>query len=197
SIITPAYNEKDNIEPLYEALKAVFATLENHDFELIFVNDGSKDGTSLEIRKLSEKDERVKYLEFSRNFGKETATTCGINHSSGDACILIDADLQHPVELIPEFIKKWEKGFEVVIGVRRRNKSASLLKRMGSCIFYKINKSISDVGNTKVPAGSTDFRLMDRVVIDEFNRFTEKNRMTRGLIDWLGFRRGFISFEAK
>jgi len=196
SVIIPTYNEKENIHPLCKTLKPILEKLA-YDFEVIFVDDGSRDGTLDEIKKIAKKDARVKYLQFSRNFGKETATTCGINYCSGDACILIDADLQHPVELIPEFVKKWEEGFEVVVGVRKRNKNASLVKKIGSFLFYKINRSLVDVGKVQTPAGSTDFRLLDRVVIDAFNAFTEKTRMTRGLIDWLGFRRAFISFEAK
>jgi dolichol-phosphate mannosyltransferase len=106
---------------------------------------------------------------------------------------MLDADMQHPIELIPEFISKWEKGFEVVIGIRNKNKSVGFLKKIGSAIFYKIINKITDV---EVVPNSTDFRLLDRVVIDEFNRFTETNRMTRALIDWLGFRRDYINFEA-
>ncbi|HRY82184.1 MAG TPA: glycosyltransferase family 2 protein [Candidatus Moranbacteria bacterium] len=194
SIIIPAYNEEKNIIPIYKEIAKAFDILEaGYIHEIFFINDGSVDTTAGEIKKLVQKDKMVKYIEFSRNFGKEMATSAGLNHCSGDACIMIDADSQHPAELISEFIKKWEQGFEVVIGVRKKSKSDSWPKKLGSQIFYKILNKISDI---EVVPGSTDFRLLDRKVINEFNRFTETNRMTRGLIDWLGFKRSFIYFEA-
>ncbi len=196
SIIVPIYNEKANILLFHMALNPILENLP-YDFEIIFVDDGSLDDTIDEIKKLTKKDIRVKYLEFSRNFGKETAMTAGIDNCRGEACLIIDADLQHPVELIPEFVKKWEEGFEVVVGVRKRNKKAGLIKQIGSYLFYKIIRAISNEGKIKMPVGATDFRLLDRVVIEEFKRFTERSRMTRSLIDWLGFRRIFIDFEAR
>lgn len=194
AIIIPAYNEEKNIVPVYDALKKVFAPLaDSYEFEIVFVNDGSMDNTIREIEKLSQNDSMVKYIDFSRNFGKELATTAGINNCLADACIMLDADMQHPVELIPEFIAKWEAGSDVVIGVRKENKSDGWIKKIGSKIFYKIINQIADV---HIMPSATDFRLIDRVVIAEFNRFTETNRMTRALIDWLGFRRDYIYFDA-
>lgn len=193
SVIIPAYNEEKNIPLAYQELKKVFASCGDYNFEIFFVNDGSRDETLEEIEKLAQKDESVRYIDFSRNFGKEVATTAGINNCSGDACIMVDADLQHPIELIPEFIKKWEEGAEVVVGVRKKNKSVGWFKKIGSKLFYKIINRIAEV---KVVPNATDFRLLDRVVINEFNRFTESNRMTRALIDWLGFKREYINFEA-
>lgn len=194
AIIIPAYNEEKNIVPVYDALKKVFAPLaDSYRFEIVFVNDGSTDNTSGEIEKLSQRDPIVKYIDFSRNFGKELATTAGINNCLADACIMLDADMQHPVELIPEFITRWEAGNDVVIGVRKENKSDGWIKKIGSKIFYKIINQIADV---HIIPSATDFRLIDRVVIAEFNRFTEANRMTRALIDWLGFRRACIYFDA-
>jgi dolichol-phosphate mannosyltransferase len=122
------------------------------------------------------------------------ATTAGINYCQQDACIIIDADLQHPIELIPQFLEKWEAGYEVVIGIRKKSKSDSWVKKIGSTIFYKLIGQIIDF---QLVPNSTDFRLIDRAVIHEFNRFTEANRMTRALIDWLGFRRAYIYFDAK
>lgn len=194
TIIIPAHNEEKNIPLVYAELKKIFNNLENdYFFETFFVNDGSSDGTLAEIEKLAKIDNSVKYIDFSRNFGKEIATTAAINNCQGDACIMLDADLQHPVELVPEFIKKWEQGAEVVVGVRNKSKSRSLAKRIGSSVFYKIINKISDV---EIVPNATDFRLLDRVVIDEFKKFTETNRMTRALIDWLGFRRDYIYFDA-
>lgn len=193
-IIIPAYNEEKNIAPLYAELKKVFASLENsYVFEILFVNDGSLDNTLGEIEKLAQADQTVKFIDFSRNFGKEIATTAGINSCNADACIMIDADLQHPVELIPEFLTKWESGHEVVIGVRKENKSDGLMKKIGSKLFYMIINKIAEI---KVVPNATDYRLIDRVVMAEFGRFTEVSRMTRALIDWLGFRRDFVYFNA-
>lgn len=192
SVISPIYNEEKNVSLLYERLTKVAGSLP-YEFEFIFVNDGSRDASISELGKLEEKDERVRVLDFSQNFGKEAATTAGINFCRGDACIMIDADLQHPAEKIPEFLEKWEKGFEVVIGVREENKGEGFVKKAGSYLFYKI---INCISNTKIVPSATDFRLLDRIVIDEFNRLTEKNRMTRALVDWLGFRRDFVYFKA-
>ena len=195
SIIIPAYNEELNVSPISEALEPILAGLsDRHEFEIIFVNDGSRDKTLQALQTLAARDSRVRYLDFSRNFGKEIATTAGINHCKGDACILIDADLQHPVELIPEFLKRWEAGADVVVGIRNQSKSDSIIKKVGSAVFYRIINTIAAV---KIIPSATDFRLLDRIVIDEFNRFSETNRMTRALIDWLGFRRDYIRFNAK
>jgi dolichol-phosphate mannosyltransferase len=192
SIIVPVYNEEKNISDLYADLKELFVKL-SYDFEVIFINDGSTDKSYGILEVIAKKDQRVSIIDFSRNFGKEIATTAGVHSCQGDACIMIDADLQHPVEKIPEFIEKWEKGAEVVIGVREKNRGEGLIKKFGSYLFYKIINRISD---TKIVSRATDYRLLDRVVIDEFNKLTEKNRMTRALIDWLGFRRAYVHFNA-
>ncbi|HPN54305.1 MAG TPA: glycosyltransferase family 2 protein [Candidatus Moranbacteria bacterium] len=193
SIVIPAHNEEKNIPLLYEELRKVLNMLQNYAFEIIFVNDGSRDKSIEEIRKLSEADQDVKYIDFSRNFGKEIATTAGINNCQGDACIMLDADLQHPPATIPEFLAKWEKGAEVVVGVRKKNHRNSLIKSAGSWFYYKIINKISE---TSIAPDATDFRLLDRIVIDEFNKFSERNRMTRALIAWLGFRREYILFDS-
>lgn len=191
SIIVPVYNEEKNISSFYAASEKVLGNL-GRPYEIIFINDGSCDNSQMELEKLVG-NENVKVLEFSRNFGKEIALTAGLNHCSGEAAIMIDADLQHPVDLIPEFVTKWESGTEVVIGVRKKNKSAGFIKNWGSFLFYKIMKRIANV--SLVP-NATDFRLLDRKVINEFNKFTERQRMTRALIAWLGFKRDYIYFEA-
>jgi dolichol-phosphate mannosyltransferase len=192
SIIVPIYNEEKNIPSFYAALKAVLAKT-NYGYEIIFINDGSHDNSQQELEKIIA-DGQIKILEFSRNFGKEIALTAGLNHCSGDAAIMIDADLQHPVELIPEFIAKWEQGAEVVVGVRKKNKDCGFVKNFGSFLFYKIMNQIAEV---PLLPNSTDFRLLDRQVIDEFNKFTERQRMTRALIAWLGFKRDYIYFDAR
>lgn len=145
------------------------------------------------IKEISEQNEKVLYLEFSRNFGKEAATSAGIHFATGDAVMAVDADLQHPVGLIGEFIRKWENGADVVIGIRTENQGTTFLKKLASKLYYKI---INTISTTPIIPGATDFRLIDRKVVDEFNRFTEHERMTRGLIDWLGFKRDYIYFIA-
>lgn len=194
SVIIPAHNEQDNIPLIYQKIKEVFLSIkDNYEYEIIFVDDGSTDNSIGVLQQLTNQDKKVKYLEFSRNFGKEIATSAGINYSRGDAAIMIDADLQHPAELIPEFIKKWEGGADVVIGIRTKNKKERLFRRISSWAFYRI---INLIGETKLTPQATDFRLIDKKVVDEFNRLTEKTRMTRGLIAWLGFKRDSIYFKA-
>ncbi len=190
SIIVPVYNEEENIPLLYDELKQELAKL-NYNHELIFVDDGSTDKTKEIINKLIDSDQNIKLIEFTRNFGKEAATTAGINMCNGDACIILDADLQHPIKYIPEFIKKWETGDEVVIGVKSKENERSFFRRACSSLFYWLMNSIS---STPIIPHSTDFRLLDRIVIDEFNKLTERNRMTRGLVAWLGFKRSHITF---
>ncbi|MBU4274269.1 glycosyltransferase family 2 protein [Patescibacteria group bacterium] len=194
SIIIPAHNESANIPLIYKKIKEVFLLIKgSYKYEIIFIDDGSTDNSIEVLEQLANHDKKVKYLEFSRNFGKEIATSAGIHYSRGDAAIMIDADLQHPAELIPEFIKKWKRGADIVIGVRVKNKGEGLLKKVCSWGFYKMMNLISD---TKIIPQGTDFRLIDKKVINEFNRFTERTRITRGLLDWLGFKKDFIHFAA-
>ncbi len=195
SLVVPIYNEEKNINLFYQALSGILnSSAANFDWELILVNDGSTDQGAVLIEQLARTDKRIKYLEFSRNFGKEIATTAGLNNARGAAAIMIDADLQHPVELIPELIAKWQSGAEVVIGVRKSNRGEGIVKKLGSGLFYQIINNIAEI---KIIPQATDFRLIDRAVIDEFNRFSENNRMTRALIDWLGFKRDYIYFDAR
>jgi len=193
SIVVPAYNEEKNLPLLVTEVKNVFASIP-YNFEILLINDGSTDNTLAVAEGLETKyPDIVRVVNFSRNFGKEAGTTAGYHVARGDAVMAIDADLQHPPALIPEFIKKWEAGTDVVIGVRNNNASDSFLKRLGSKLYYKIINSISE---TPIVPSATDFRLLDRQVVDELNRLTEHNRMTRGLIDWLGYRRDYIYFTA-
>jgi dolichol-phosphate mannosyltransferase len=194
SIIIPLFNEAENIDPLLAALREAISPLEErYAFEIIFVNDGSHDESGSLVEHRAHDDDRVRLVDFSRNFGKEAATSAGLRESKGDAVILIDADLQHPPELIPEFIQKWEEGNEVVVGVRNHSKSDGIIRKLGSHAYYSIIKVI---GETDITPRATDFRLLDRMVVDEFNTLTEHNRMTRGLVDWLGFKREYIYFDA-
>jgi len=193
-VIIPVYNEEKNILLIYNEIKKVWENLaENYDYELIFVNDCSQDKSGEEIEKIAEGDKQVKHLEFSRNFGKEIATSAGLHHALGEAAIMIDADLQHPSEFIPEFVEKWENGAPVVVGIREKNKGEELFKRIGSALFYRI---MNLIGETQIIPNATDFRLLDRKVIEEFKKFTERNRITRALVDWLGFEIARVYFRA-
>jgi len=192
SIIIPIYNESANIPVLYQELKAVL-NKQTADFEIIFINDGSTDTSTQAINKLIAADDSIKLIDFTRNFGKETAVTAGLNCCQGQAAIIIDADLQHPVELIPQFIAKWQQDAKLVIGVRKKSYGINIFKRISSWFYYKIINSIAEI---KVKPQATDYRLLDRDVINEFNRLTEKNRMVRGLIAWLGFKPEYLYFEA-
>ena len=190
SIIVPVYNEENNLKAFFVLISKTLKLLSaQYNFELIFINDGSTDDSAKILRSL-----KMKQIELSRNFGKEVALSCGIHNARGEAVILIDADLQHPIELIPSFIEKWQEGADIVIGVRQKSSSEGIIRRLGSYYFYKIMALISE---TKLVSGETDFRLISRQVADEFNRFTERGRIARGLIDWLGFKKDYIYFEAE
>lgn len=193
SIVVPCFNEVDNIIPLYKKLELVIRKEKAIDFEILFVNDGSSDGTLTKTRELASNHNNTKVVNLSRNFGKEIATTAGISYARGDAIIMLDADGQHPPELIPRFIKKWVNGAKVVVGVRKTNQKEGFIKRYGSKIFYLI---INKLQSTKMTAGSTDFRLIDKAVRKEFLKLTEHNRITRGIIDWIGFKKDYIEFHA-
>ncbi len=192
SIVVPIYNEAENIPNFFVSLVKILLGLETkYDWEIIFVDDGSRDTSVSELSKIN--DNRVRVIELSRNFGKEAALSAGLSQARGEAAIMIDADFQHPMELIPELVKKWEAGAEVVVGVRNKNKKAGLIKRAGSFVFYKV---ISHISALEMKPNETDFRLVSREVINAFNKLTETNRMTRALIDWLGFKRDYLYFEA-
>jgi glycosyltransferase involved in cell wall biosynthesis len=145
------------------------------------------------LTSIAQRNPKVKIVNLSRNFGKEIATTAGIHHALGDATIIMDGDGQHPPAILPEFIKKWKAGAQVVIGVRDSNQKEGLIKKWGSKIFYRLFNSTS---GTEIVPRSTDYRLIDKTVRFEFLRFTERHRISRGLIDWLGFRREYINFHA-
>lgn len=195
SLIVPVYNEEQNIEPMYEACKNAMKTIPAYNWELIFINDGSKDNSFATLSKIALKDKSVKALDFSRNFGKEVALTAGIQNCSddADAAIFMDADLQHPPELIPQFIEKWEQGADIVASIRKATKKKAFIKDIGSKIFYSIMNKNADSPLTQ---NATDFKLIDKKVITVLQKFTEHNRMFRGLIDWLGFKTEYIEFVA-
>jgi polyisoprenyl-phosphate glycosyltransferase len=193
SIVIPVFCEEQNIHTLYERLETVTKEMSNYACEYIFVNDGSRDGSYVVMKKLASSDDRVKVVDFSRNFGKEIALSAGVEAASGAAVITIDADLQHPPELIPDMVKKWEEGADIVAAKRKRNAEQSLPKKIGSTIFYWVMKRISHV---EIVSKATDFRLLDVKVVDVFKDMTERGRVFRGLIDWMGFDKELIEFNA-
>ena len=195
SLIVPVYNEEANVLPMYEACKKAMNDVPSYNWELIFINDGSKDNSFAVLSQTALKDKRVKALDFSRNFGKEVALTAGIQNCSddADAAIFMDADLQHPPALIPQFIEKWEQGADIVASIRKATKKKAFIKDIGSKLFYWIMNKNADSPLTQ---NATDFKLIDKKVIAVLRKFTEHNRMFRGLIDWLGFKTEYIEFIA-
>jgi polyisoprenyl-phosphate glycosyltransferase len=193
TILVPIFNEGENLRKLYAELEKETSKLEQYRFEYLFVDDGSTDRSLQTARELARNDSKITVIELSRNFGKEIALTAGIDMLNCHAVIMMDADLQHPPSHIPQLIALWEKGFDIVAGRRISIESQPFLRRIGSSIFYKLLNSIS---NVEIMAQSTDFRLLDRVVIESLQSFTERNRMVRGIIDWMGFRKTYFDFEA-
>jgi dolichol-phosphate mannosyltransferase len=193
SVVVPCYNEGENVKPFYKVLSGVLGSIEDISYEILYVNDGSRDNTLTELHEVARNKQNVKVINLSRNFGKEIATTTGIHYAGGNAILMIDGDGQHPAELIPKFVEKWLAGAQVVIGVRQTNQKEGFIKRFGSKIFYKLFNSFT---GTKLVPGSTDFRLIDQIVQTEFMKMTERNRITRGLIDWLGFQHEYVEFHA-
>lgn len=194
SIVIPAFNEEGNVAMIHQKIKEVFEGLRNYDFEIIFVNDGSRDNTQKKLEELSQQYEEVKYIEFSRNFGHQPAVKAGIDNADGNAVISMDGDLQHPPELIPDMIKKWEEGYDIVFTIRTYPKEISFFKRKTSDFFYKILSSLSDVNLTK--GGGSDFRLMDANAVEVMRTFNEDDLFLRGLTSWMGFKQTGIDFTA-
>jgi polyisoprenyl-phosphate glycosyltransferase len=193
SVVVPAYNEAEGLAAFHASLMEAVQKAAPDDYELIYVDDGSTDATAELVRQRRVVDQRIRLVKLSRNFGKENALAAGITAARGNAIIMLDADGQHPVELIPAFVEAWRDGAQVVVGVRTDNQGEGWFKRFGSHMFYKLYNGLT--GERLVPK-STDFRLIDRAVQQAFLGLTETDRMTRALIDWLGFQRAFISYKA-
>ena len=193
SIVIPVFCEEQNVLKFYNRLEQITREMRNYTWEYIFVNDGSADGSYLELKKIAAKDKKTKVLDLSRNFGKEIALSAGIEAASGSAVITIDCDLQHPPELIPLMIKKWEEGVEVVATIRKKIENQPLTRLIGSKLFYLLMSKISEV---EMISQTTDFRLIDKKVADIFKTISEKSRMYRGIIDWMGFKKEYVEFDA-
>ncbi len=192
SVIVPVYNEAENLGPLYKRLTAVLEGIDDTPHELLFVDDGSTDGSADTIAALAKTDPRVRLIKLSRNFGHEAASTCGFDHADGDAVVLIDADLQDPPEVIPQMLDRWRDGAAVVYGRRRRRDGESWFKRSSASLFYRLLQRVSDV---PIPTDTGDFRLIDRRVVQVLRRCRENPRFVRGLVSWAGFRQEAVEYD--
>lgn len=193
SIVIPAYNEEKNLTVIHERLSKVFSSLKNYNYEIIFVNDGSNDLTQLKLEEMSSKYPEVKYIEFSRNFGHQSAVKAGLDFAMGDAVISMDADLQHPPEVILELINKWEEGYDIVYTIREYPMKTSFFKKKTSALFYKILNKISDINIEK---GDSDFRLVDKSVLLVFKNWNENALFLRGLFRWVGYKQIGVKYTA-
>ena len=192
SIVVPVFNEEDNIQHFYESICQNMEPLP-YEFELIFVDDGSKDRSREILRELEKKDSRIQSIFLAKNYGHQLALTCGLDHAEGDAVITMDGDMQHPPELLPVLLEQWENGYEVVQTIRKTTEGVSAMKKLTSYYYYKVLNKLSDV---HIQEGGSDFRLMDRVVVKAFRRYREHARFIRGMIGDMGFKQTRIEFVA-
>lgn len=192
TIIIPAYNEEESLPLLYERLNKVISNLQNYEFEMLFVNDGSKDKTIKIIKELRAQDKRVSYVDFSRNFGKEVAMIAGLDYAQGDCVIFIDADLQDPPELIPELIKYWEEGYDDVYARRRSRKGESFLKKFTSKMYYKVLQKMTRI---EIQRDTGDFRLLDRRCVNALIQLRETQRCSKSMFSWIGYNKKEVLFD--
>ena len=192
TIIVPAYNEEESLPFLYERLEKLINENTNYEFEILFVNDGSKDKTIDLIKEYREKDKRINYVDFARNFGKEIAMIAGLDYATGDCVIFIDADLQDPPELIPEMIKYWEEGYDDVYAQRRSRKGETWLKKFTSKMYYRVLQSL-----TKVPIqkDTGDFRLLDKRCVNALRKMRETGRNSKSMFSWIGYKKKAIFYD--
>jgi dolichol-phosphate mannosyltransferase len=191
TIIAPIYNEIENIPHLYSRVTEVMEQT-NQSWELVLVDDGSKDGSTDALRELGKKDEQVRPVIFARNFGHQIAVSAGMDYARGDAIVVIDADLQDPPEVILELIEKWKEGYQVVYAVRSEREGESWFKLTTASLFYKFIQKITDVD---IPLNTGDFRLLDRKVLDVMNNMPERNRFLRGMSSWAGFKQIGVEYK--
>ncbi|MBQ0114512.1 MAG: glycosyltransferase family 2 protein [Bacteroidales bacterium] len=194
TVLIPCYNEEKSLPLLHEQLCAVMDSLSHYTWQVLLVNDGSRDNTLAVARELRTKDERICFIDLSRNFGKERAMLAGFDHAKGDCMVIMDADLQHPPTVIPEMLKYWEEGYDDVYARRNSRGKESWLRRKLSLTYYKLLQKAS---NTDVLQNVGDFRLLDRKCIDAITQMRECERYTKGLFSWIGFRKKEITFDQK
>ena len=190
SVVIPVYNEEEVVNECYSRIKKVMDST-NEKYEIIFVNDGSKDNTRQMLKEICRVDGNVKLIDFSRNFGHQSAITAGMNYSIGQAVVVIDADLQDPPEVILRMLEKWREGYQVVYGKRLKREGESIFKKATAKVFYRILARLTEFD---IPVDAGDFRLIDRKVCDALNKMDEKNRYVRGIISWLGFNTTYVEF---
>lgn len=194
SLVIPMYYEEQVAEECYKRVSNVLKELKDYEYEIIFVNDGSKDKTLEILENIAEKDKNVKIISFSRNFGHQAAVTAGLKYVTGDAIVIMDADLQDPPELVPDMLKKWEEGYEVIYGKRKTREGESAFKLLTAKAFYSTLNKLSDV---EIPKDTGDFRLVDKKVVDVINSLPEHNKFLRGLFSWVGFKQYAYEYERK
>ncbi len=192
TILVPAFNEEAVLNMLYERLQKLMDSIIDYDFEVLFINDGSTDNTLNLMKNLRNIDNRICYLNLSRNYGKEIAMIAGLDYSKGDAVIIIDADLQDPPELIPEMIKYWEQGYDDVYAKRKSRKGETWLKKFTSKMYYKALQSVTKI---KIQKDTGDFRLLDRRCVEALKQIRESQRYTKGLFSWIGYNKKEILYE--
>ena len=193
SIVAPFYNETEVIGLFYAALRPVLDELRDVDVEMVFVDDGSADDTLDQLNAIAQRDPAVRVCSLSRNFGHQIALTAGLDAAEGDAVILMDSDLQHPPALIPELVRQWREGYDVVSAIRERTAGESWFKGVASRGFYTVLNALS---TTKVPPGAADFCLLSRRMVTSLTNMPERHRFLRGMVSWAGFRRAFVPYEA-
>ena len=192
SIIIPAYNEQESLNLMYDRLMPILDEIKNYEFEVLFVNDGSKDNTLKIIKELRGKDNRISYVDFSRNFGKEVAMIAGLDYAKGDAVIFMDADLQDPPELIPELIKWWEQGYDDVYARRKSRKGETFLKKFTSKAYYKILQKLTKV---EIQKDTGDFRLLDKRCVNALKMMRESQRNSKSMFSWIGYNKKEVLFD--
>lgn len=194
TILVPCYNEEESLPALYKALMHLTNQHPNYNWELLFVDDGSRDSTIQVLKELRQNDKRVSYVELSRNFGKENAMLAGFDYATGDCVIIMDADLQHPPQVIPEMLKKWEEGFEDVYGKRLSRGKESFMRKKLSLLYYSMLQKST---RYDILPNVGDFRLLDRKCIDALKQLRESERYTKGLFCFIGFKKTYVEFETQ
>lgn len=192
SIIVPTYNEEESLPILYKRLYNLMNNMNDYNFEILFINDGSKDNTIEIIKQLRKKDERVCYVDFSRNFGKEIAMIAGLDYTTGDCVIFMDADLQDPPELIQELVKYWEEGYDDVYAKRKSRKGETWLKKFTSKMYYKVLQHLTQV---EIQKDTGDFRLLDRRCVNALKKLRESQRNTKSMFSWIGYKKKEVLYD--
>lgn len=192
SIIIPAYNEEESLPMLRDRIEKLMDSMKNYEFEILFVNDGSKDRTIEIIKKMREEDTRFNYVDFSRNFGKEIAMIAGLDYATGDCVIFMDADLQDPPELIPELVKYWEQGYDDVYAKRRSRKGETWLKKFTSKMYYKVLQKTTRI---EIQKDTGDFRLLDRRCVNALKKLRESERNTKSMFSWIGYKKKEVLYD--